>query len=226
MSGRGWAGTTLAGRRADRHQRLLDVGLELLGTQGSAAVSVRSVCRAAQLTDRYFYESFADREALVRTVYDGVAAQAREVLIAAGAGCGSEEPHRVATAAVEAFVELITADPRKGRVLLLEPQSDPALNVRGAAVVPAFEEIIRAQLGDSDAIDSRLTAAALVGALANLFVRWLDGTLAVERAVLTQYCVRLLVASRELVEPLSSASRTGRAGVALRADRRRHGGRR
>ena len=59
MTRGGWAGTTLADRRADRRRRLLDVGLDLLGSRGSAAVSVRSVCRTAQLTDRYFYESFA-----------------------------------------------------------------------------------------------------------------------------------------------------------------------
>lgn len=203
MSGGGWAGTTLADRRAERYRRLLDVGLELLGTQGSAAVTVRSVCRAARLTDRYFYENFADREALLLAVYDAVAAEAGAVLVAAVEAAASGEPEDVARRAVDAFVDLLTADPRKGRVLLLEPQVDQTLRRRGAAVAPGFEDIIRARFTDPRGTDARLTATALVGALTHLLVRWLDGSLAVGRPELTEFCVRLLVASHGLVEPLS-----------------------
>jgi AcrR family transcriptional regulator len=191
---RGWAGTTLADRRADRRRKLLDVGLELLGTQGSSALTVRSVCRAAELTDRYFYESFADRDALLLAVYDQVAAEAGEVLVAAVASADLGDFEAGARAAVDAFAELLTGDPRKGRVLLLEPLTDPTHGVRGVALSPAFAEIIRAQLG-GDAISAQLTATALVGAMANLFIRWLDGSLPVGRDLLTDYCVRLLVAA-------------------------------
>ena len=45
---------------------------------------------------------------------------------------------------------------------------------------------------------ARLTATAIIGALANLFIRWLDGTLDVDRAELTEYCVRLLVTATDL----------------------------
>lgn len=197
MTTRGWAGTTLADRRADRRRRLLDVGLDLLGTQGSSAVTVRSVCRAAGLTDRYFYENFADRDALMLAVYDEVADEARAVLVAAVASAEPDDFEAGARAAVDAFAELLTGDPRKGRVLLLEPLTDPTLGVRGVALSPAFAEIIRAQLG-GDAVSAQLTATALVGAMANLFIRWLDGSLPVGRDVLTEYSVRLLVASARL----------------------------
>jgi AcrR family transcriptional regulator len=207
VSSRGWAGTTLADRRADRRRRLLDVGLDLLGGQGSAAVSVRSVCRAAQLTDRYFYENFSDREALLLAVYDEVATEAGQVLVDAVGSAASHEYEPVARAAVEAFLDLLTEDPRKGRVLLLEPLTDPTLGTRGVALSPAFAEIIRAQLAGADAADAQLTATALVGAMANLFIRWLDGSLPVGRAELADYCVRLLVASMALSAPVSPAPR-------------------
>jgi AcrR family transcriptional regulator len=212
VSSRGWAGTTLADRRADRRRKLLDVGLELLGSQGSAAVSVRSVCRAAQLTDRYFYENFVDREALLLAVYDEVAAEAGQVLIDAVAGAGSEEHEPVARAAVDAFLDLLTEDPRKGRVLLLEPLTDPTLGVRGVALSPAFAEIIRAQLDGGEDANAQLTATALVGAMANLFIRWLDGSLPVDRTALADYCVRLLVASMGLAGPVSPARGRSRRG--------------
>ena len=207
MGGRGWAGTTLADRQADRHRRLLDVGLDLLGRQGSAAVTVRSVCRSAQLTDRYFYENFADREALLLAVYDAVAAEARAVLVAAVEAATPGDPGDAARRAVLAFLDLLTDDPRKGRVLLLEPQVDQTLRARGAAIAPGFEDIIRAHLADPGAGDAQLTATALVGALTNLLVRWLDGSLAVGRAELTEFCVRLLLASYALAEPVSPRAR-------------------
>ena len=110
---------------------------------------------------------------------------------------------------MRAFLDLLTDDPRKGRVLLLEPQVDQTLRARGAAIAPGFEDIIRSRFADPGAGDAQLTATALVGALTNLLVRWLDGTLAVGRAELTEFCVRLLVASYALVEPVSPrAART------------------
>jgi AcrR family transcriptional regulator len=210
---RSWAGTTLADRRVERRQRFLDVGLDLLGTQGSAAVTVRSVCRLAALTDRYFYENFADREALLLAVYDEVADEAGRVLVETVTAVGSSDYETVARAAVDAFLGLLTDDPRKGRVLLLEPLTDATLGIRGVALSPAFAEIIQGQLGEAvTPADAQLTATALVGALANLFIRWLDGTLPVDRSVLSDYCTRLLVASRALVEvePVSQKPASGR----------------
>jgi AcrR family transcriptional regulator len=198
MTSRGWAGTTLADRRAERSRRLLDVGLELLGTQGSAAVTVRSVCRTAQLTDRYFYENFSDRDALLAAVYDEVAYEAGTVLIDAVAGAAEPSDAVVARAAVEGFLDLITGDPRKGRVLLLEPLTDPVLGARSVALSPAFARIISAQLESDDDVEAQLTAAAIVGAMANLFIRWLDGSLPIDRAGMADYCVRLLVAAMAL----------------------------
>ena len=47
-------------------------GVTLLGSEGGPALTVRAVCRAAGLTERYFYESFTDRDEFVRAVYDDV----------------------------------------------------------------------------------------------------------------------------------------------------------
>lgn len=206
VASRGWAGTTLADRRVDRRRRLLDVGLDLLGTEGSAAVSVRSVCRSARLTDRYFYENFADRDALLLAVYDAVAYEAGQVLIGAVASRANSDDETVARVAVDAFLDLITEDPRKGRVLLLEPLADQALGARSVAVSPAFAHIIRAQLGSADETASELTATAIVGAMANLLIRWLDGSLTVDRNALAEYCVRLLVATMGLASPATPTS--------------------
>jgi hypothetical protein len=46
-----------------------------------------------------------------------------------------------------------------------------------------------------------MTATALIGALSNLFVRWLDGTLEASEQELTDYCVRLLLTAAPLARP-------------------------
>lgn len=194
-----WGGTTLSDRQAQRRTQLLDAGLELLGTQGSAAISVRSVCRQARLTDRYFYENFADRADFVRAVYDRVAAEAAGALVAVVAAGGDDAT--VAAESVRAFVALIADDPRKGRVLLLEPLTDPVLGQHGVAVAAAFAEIVRSQLRPSaSASEAALVATAIVGALTNLFIRWLDGSQPIARDELEQFCLRLLVNAAALAE--------------------------
>ncbi|ASR36476.1 TetR family transcriptional regulator [Prauserella marina] len=198
---RTWAGTTLTDRRAARRRQLLDAGLDLLGSDGGAAVSVRAVCRGSKLTERYFYENFADRDELVLAVYDGVVEQAHRALLNAVGAVGSSAgtPRDRAEAAVTAFVELIIDDPRKGRVLLLAPLTDPTLNRRGIARIPMFAELVREQLsGEADDAERAMTATALVGGLANLFSAYLAGGLTVSRDRLVAHCVRLVLGAEAL----------------------------
>ncbi|MET9258505.1 TetR family transcriptional regulator [Amycolatopsis sp. NPDC004079] len=191
MPGRTWAGTTLDDRKAQRRAQLLAAGLDLLGSHGSAAVSVRAVCRSAKLTERYFYESFADRESLVAAVYEDVGDQARQAL--ADAVSGEADPGRRAGRAVTAFVELVLDDPRKGRVLLLAPLTDPALTSRGLHLLPAFATLVGEQLSHGDETGRQLVAIGLVGALSNVFIAYLDGTLKVSRERLVEHCVKLVL---------------------------------
>ncbi|QFU90753.1 TetR/AcrR family transcriptional regulator [Amycolatopsis sp. YIM 10] len=192
MPGRTWGGTTLTDRKAARRAQLIEAGIDLLGAEAGPAVSVRAVCRHAKLTERYFYESFADRDEVVLAAYEHVGQAARQALIDAVED-SSPEPEERARAAVTAFVELIIDDPRKGRVLLLAPLSDPALSSRGVELLPAFAALIREQLPPGAAeVDRNMTAIGLVGALANLFIAYLGGLLEVSREHLIDHCVRLL----------------------------------
>jgi len=199
---RTWGGRTLEDRRAQRRERLLDAGYALLGDSGAAQVTVRGVCRAARLTERYFYESFDDREALLVAVHARVADEARTA-IAAAVAAGPSEPVARATAAVEAFVKLLEDDPRRGRVLLSEVFADQRLARAGVDMIPAFALLLAEQIAGifgtlpegPDALDGQLTSVALVGALAHLFSAWLDGTLEVSRERLVAHAVALIVAA-------------------------------
>ena len=205
---RTWGGRTLEDRRATRRRQLLDAAYALLGTGGAGAVTVRAVCRGARLSERYFYESFADREALLVAVHERVADEARRA-IAAAVAVAPPDPLARATAAVETFVDLLEEDPRRGRVLLLEALADPSLTRHGIDLLPTFAALVGEQIhvafgpdGPDDA-DARLTSVALVGALTHLFLGWLDGRIAVSRTRLVAHAVRLIVAAA----PVSSRDR-------------------
>ncbi|AKJ29127.1 TetR/AcrR family transcriptional regulator [Caldimonas brevitalea] len=79
--GRAYGGLAPQDRVAARRARFIEAGVELFGTQGFRNTTVRGLCAAARLTDRYFYESFDSLEALLMAVYRTLMAQLRERLI-------------------------------------------------------------------------------------------------------------------------------------------------
>ena len=111
-------------------------GVELLGGEAGPALTVRAVCRAAGLTERYFYESFTDRDEFVRAVYDDVCTRAMSTLTTA------DTPRD----AVERFVALMVDDPTRGRVLLLAPGVEPVLTRSGAEWMPNFIDLLQHKL--------------------------------------------------------------------------------
>lgn len=187
---------TIEQRRKSRYDALLAAGIGLLGSPEGPAVSVRAACRAAGLTERYFYESFTDRDHYVRAVYSHVGEQARRAIADAA------HAHDRAEAPVRAFVELVLDNPSVGRVLLLAPLSEPAISGSGTALVPSFVELVRAQLTSLEPEDQQLVAIGVVGALTALFVGYLDGTITVSRTKLLAHCVRLVsgAAERAMIE--------------------------
>ncbi len=199
---RRWAGTTLDVRRATRREQLIEAGFALLGEQGAGAVTVRGVARAAQLSERYFYESFTDRDALLLAVHDRVAEQARAVIAEAVGTAVQAAPGDLdapAVAGLEAFTDFLEEDNRRGRVLLQEAFADEALVRHGIELLPSFTALLVEQISTRfdgpDSVDAQLSATALVGALAHLYLGWLDGSLAVSRARLIRHASRLLVAA-------------------------------
>lgn len=187
-----WGGQTLAERKETRRRALLAAALDLIGEQGGSAVTVRSVCRRAGLTDRYFYESFAGRDELMVGLYMVVADEMHALLTETAAktkGDLAAEAH----AMIDAIIGWILDDPRKGRLLLVEPLTDPTLGGASIATIPQFSRLVVAQLPKSASKTKRnLTAVGLTGALGGLFAAWAGGTLKVSREELTAHCVDLI----------------------------------
>jgi AcrR family transcriptional regulator len=200
-SGR-YGGVEAEERIAARRAQLLEAALELLGTVGWQACTVRAICAGAKLTPRYFYESFADRDALLLALFDEIAQQAAARVLEAVAGA-PDEARAKARAAIGAFVELLTDDPRKARVMFAEAIGSEALAQRRYATVRMFAGLVaeqgRAFYGLPATADPlvELTALMLAGGLAETLLAWLDGTLHLTREQLIEDCTDLFVVTGE-----------------------------
>ena len=179
-----WSGVPLQDRQTLRRDELITAGVGLLGGAAGPALTVRAVCRAAGLTERYFYESFTDRDEFVRAVYDHVCTTAMSALTT------SETPRD----AVERFVTLMVDDPVRGRVLLIAPEREPVLAKSGAEWMPNFIDLLQHKLTRiTDPAMQAMVATGLVGALTALFTAYLNGRLATTREQFIDYCVDMLV---------------------------------
>ncbi|MCK0172624.1 TetR/AcrR family transcriptional regulator [Mycolicibacterium sp. F2034L] len=179
-----WTGVPLRDRQALRRDELIAAGVKLLGGPGGPALTVRAVCREAGLTERYFYESFSDRDEFVRAVYDDVCRRAMSALLHA----------QTAREAVEGFVTLMVDDPARGRVLLLAPASEPVLTRSGAEWMPDFIDLVQHKLTRiADPALQTMVATGLIGSLTALFTAYLEGRLSATREQFIDYCVGMLL---------------------------------
>jgi AcrR family transcriptional regulator len=181
-----WAGVPAADRRVARRDLLLDAALELLGTEGWAATTVRGVCQTARLNPRYFYESFDDLDALAVALYDRLVGELAE-RVRAAVDVAARDRRAQLRAAVECTVGFVDEDRRRGRVLYVEALGNEALNRRryetGLALVEAVERDVAERHGrlSPGIATGRVSAAVLVGGFSEVLVAWLDGRIAVSR---------------------------------------------
>jgi AcrR family transcriptional regulator len=198
-----YGGQSAEQRRAERRAQLLEAGLDLIGTQGWSATTVRGVCTRAKLTSRFFYESFEDLDALAVAVFDQVVEEAAKEVVDAVAATPKDDPKAQVHTAIDIFVRVLTDDPRRARITFIEALGSEALLKRRLATASTFSQLIAAQTRasvDSSATEDPLVdlmARLLTGGLAELLVTWLQGEIEIDREQLIEDCVALFVATAE-----------------------------
>lgn len=177
---RPYRGVSAQERKAARRARLVEAGLDLLGTVGWEQTTMTAVCARAKLTERYFYEHFANRDELLLTVLDQVADEAR-VVIADALADAPRQPAAAAHAMISAFVEFITGDPRKGRASLVEAAAADALRRRRHELLREFAYLLvlrsRDLFGTHALTPPRdeINAMLFIGGLAEVLTGYLTG---------------------------------------------------
>jgi AcrR family transcriptional regulator len=199
-SSRAYGGVSAEQRRAHRRAALVAAGVEIIGTQGYARLTVGGLCSQAALNERYFYESFASSEEVLLAVFDEVMAELTTAIVAAIAAA-PDETRAKARAAIAAAIELLTDDPRKTRIAFVEPLAAPALNSRRADVGRSFVALIVAQAHQFYGPETALrigswgdfAAAHLLGGLAETMTAWVRGDLVISREELIERSTELFV---------------------------------
>lgn len=187
-------------RRAVRRAALLEAALDLLGGAERTPVTMTAICQRAGLTERYFYESFKDRDALLVELLDSIAREVMDEVRVALEEHGPEPQERVREA-VRALVRILVADPRKGRVALLESMTVPVLRTRREELLAAFAtltaERTRALYGERawSSPDDTIESLLVVGGLAELLGARLSGRLDVADEVLVEAATRHYLAT-------------------------------
>jgi len=162
-----------------RRARFIEAGTALFGGQGYHATTVRALCAEAKLTERYFYESFANTEDLLVQVYRDIAGRGRVGYRQAAERAGNTMEARV-TAALDSYFRFLNADPLAARVILIEiegvsEECDRIYRHELQDIAGTFAAILGPELPVAPAagLSADLLSFAMIGGIYQLAKEWL-----------------------------------------------------
>lgn len=192
-----YGGVSAEQRTADRRARLLEAGMNLFGSSASGSVRVKDVVAEAGLTERYFYESFADLDALFDAVLD-LTIETIERDVNAAVATASDSHYTRVSAALRETVDTLSKDPRMIRIFFVEAlgKGDRAGTRRDDLLLRAAHNFFKWSETevvefDSSPIETRMKAFAIAGAAAELMITWAEGLLDVTPTELADFLVGL-----------------------------------
>jgi AcrR family transcriptional regulator len=211
-----YGGVSAEQRRAERRRRLLDAALDVIGTQGWSATTLRGICERAKVGPRFFYESFADLDALAAALHDEVLGAALRRTMAAIEAAPNDLRARTA-AAFRAMIGELIDDPRRARVLWVEAYGSEALLRRRFAAMRRLARVAMEQ--SHDLLDLppggdrvlRAVSTMLTGGVTEFVLAWLDGGMEVSRDELLDISVEFALAMGNAI-PAMAGRLAGPAG--------------
>lgn len=175
-----YGGESQAERSLRRKERFLEAGLTLFGTTGYRAATVRQLCREAELTDRYFYESFEGTEDLLMAVYLRQMERLNEAVMSALWRTANHPDTLYQVQAGLTALFKLAADPRVARVVWLEVLGvGPRVDAMYTQTVEGFANLIvdfarqqAPQDWPQSKAETRMLGLALVGAVSQTVMHW------------------------------------------------------
>lgn len=166
-------------RTAERRHRLVDAGIRIASTRGCVGVGVRTVCVEADLSHRYFYESFKCKNELLLAAYDQLQATLIETIVLA-MGNPAEHCFTRLIRSVEAFLHFFEHHKHARWILLFESaipgalSRDPTWRLLSAYEAMLTDELRRGANGNQPSNQAaQAMACGLLGATVQLTVRCL-----------------------------------------------------
>ncbi len=200
---RNYGGFTCEERREARRERLIDAAIRVYGEVGYQNATVKAVCAAAGLTERYFYESFRNSEALLIAAYGAYSRRLLsrlEAIRAAHPGTAEER----SLAVLQAYYQAFKDDPCGARLFVIEmARFGPAVDQEREALRREFGAFfMRTVAPDASAQpkDCQFVCAGAVGATLQILKRWIHTDY---RASVDDLAAEALKFCRVLAEPLT-----------------------
>ena len=190
---RTYGGQPAEQRQAARRERLIAAGRALFVEGGIAKVTVNGVCDRAGLTKRYFYESFGDRDDLLRAVFDQLATEAAGRMFAAAAAASDDPRDRLRIAFEMSIDELIGDLPGLATDETMI-RLRAALTAKVVELSTAYAPVIFGERS-YDSAEAAMAIQFAIGGAAELVLAWQTGRLDVLRERMVDAAVELILAT-------------------------------
>lgn len=165
-------------RIAERRARLLAAAIRCFGTHGYHQTTLKMLCAEAGLTERYFYESFANFDDILCCAYED-AADAIMRQIIANVAKAAPDPEARMRAALACYLAQIAADPARARLLLIEIEgASERANATYRARLDLSTDLIEHEVcrglpaKPANGLAPRLLCGAMLGAVYQMAKHW------------------------------------------------------
>lgn len=170
---RRYRGSSAEERRAQRREQFVRAAIRVYGERGYRNATVKAVCEAAALTERYFYESFRNSEELLVAGYRAVVHVLLKRLEQAGADAAGG-PADKAAAILDAYYRALRDDPQSARLFLVEVAGvSPGVDQVLAGSLDRFGDLLARTLhGRAAAPADPLLRRGVVGGIVHIATHW------------------------------------------------------
>lgn len=201
---RPYRGVSAEDRRAERRERVKSACLDVVGDTGVTTLTVDAVSARAGLTKRYFYEGFADLDALLAEVIDDIFTELLAEILDALRAEGPTVAQR-AHIIVSLLIDFFQRDVRRAR-LYVEAPGQPTLRARREVAFDTYTRLLVEHLHTESTPwpaqtvpDRRRALAALivVAGITQAMTMWLQGTVELDRHQIVDEITRVMIAALE-----------------------------
>lgn len=177
LTPRRYGGKSAEQRRAERRAKIIEAALQIWQDQGWAAVTMRGVCAKAGLTDRYFYESFTDRDELLATLWDHMRDETLQMLLDVLVPIAERPPLEQLRAAIVAIVHHIADHPARAQIIFGDHAGSAILEQRRRDTVQQSTDLLIGLarpflLPDVDEQALRINVLVGMGGFVELMLAW------------------------------------------------------
>jgi len=205
-AGRIYGGLSLEDRKKQRREQFLQAGLNVFGTTGFRSATVRSLCKEAKLTDRYFYESYGNLENLLKAVYEHCMSNlGNAILQAITREYQKGDAASAITKGLDAYF-LTLEDPKIAQICMVELEGiSPEINKLYYNYISGFSQMLIALARHAfpdlkmDAQQQEIIGISFVGAMRQSATNWLMSDYKADRALIVTATSKLFLGMISLI---------------------------